>query len=428
MTMQHLPKSLLISLGLMAATFSACGGSTAKTGETADGGDGGGSSSSGGSSGGGSGSSSGATGSSSSSGGATPGVLAVPLYSCLPSIYTLGSTIGGSQNFQFILDTGSTTAAVASSTCTTCGVSPTYTPASSAKDQGMMATSQYGTGMWTGEIYQDSLTLSPAPAVPVDFVDIDTQTGFFENTQCDSTSGGLQGILGMGPSGSAVMGTNGYFDQFIATTSKPNIFATKLCDAGGTLWLGGYDTTATTAAPQYTPLISQLANYYYAVELRSISLNGTSVAIANAQYPTALVDTGTSAFLVGTTGFNALAAAIASSSAFSQIFGGASFFPASASATNYNCVMTTQTKAQLDAALPVLTLNFAGGATVQATATESYLTPQAANQWCPALFGVDQTAQFPVAAVLGSPILRSNVVIFDRGNAQIGFAPHTACP
>jgi len=29
---------------------------------------------------------------------------------------------------------------------------------------------------------------------------------------------------------------------------------------------------------------------------------------------------------------------------------------------------------------------------------------------------------------MGSPVLRSNVVIFDRANKQIGFAPHTPCP
>jgi hypothetical protein len=33
-----------------------------------------------------------------------------------------------------------------------------------------------------------------------------------------------------------------------------------------------------------------------------------------------------------------------------------------------------------------------------------------------------------IAAILGAPILRSNVVIFDRANHRVGFAPHTACP
>jgi hypothetical protein len=28
---------------------------------------------------------------------------------------------------------------------------------------------------------------------------------------------------------------------------------------------------------------------------------------------------------------------------------------------------------------------------------------------------------------MGSPVLKSNVVIFDRANKRIGFAPHTAC-
>jgi hypothetical protein len=65
--------------------------------------------------------------------------------------------------------------------------------------------------------------------------------------------------------------------------------------------------------------------------------------------------------------------------------------------------------------------------TVQATATESYLFPRDGG-WCPAMQGVDQGQDFPIAAVMGAPVLRSNVLVFDEGQKRLGFAPHTACP
>lgn len=357
----------------------------------------------------------------------SPSVLSVPLSSCLPTAYTLGATIGGTQSFQLLLDTGSTTLGVASSACPTCGVVPAYTPGSSAVDQGTMATSQYGSGSWTGEVYQDSVTLGSAPTAPVKLVAIDQQRMFFEATRCDSTSGGVQGILGLGPGGAAVAGTNGYFDVLVATAHLPDVFATQLCDSGGTLWLGGYEASSTTAAPQYTPIVAALAQDYYAVTLGSITVNGRTVTVPSGPYTDAIVDTGTSAFLLGTTAAAALGSAIAQSPQFQQLFGGASFFP-SATATNITCAQVTLTKDELDARLPELALSFAGGAVVHAKATESYLYPQAANQWCPSLVSFAPSQQFPLAAVLGAPLLRSNVVVFDRGQGRIGFAPHAPCP
>jgi hypothetical protein len=42
--------------------------------------------------------------------------------------------------------------------------------------------------------------------------------------------------------------------------------------------------------------------------------------------------------------------------------------------------------------------------------------------------GFDQGQDAPVAAIMGAPILRSNVLIFDRAQKRLGLAPHTACP
>ncbi len=354
-------------------------------------------------------------------------VTAVPLYSCVPSEYTASVTIGGSQVFQLALDTGSTTLGVASSSCSTCDVTPEYTPGATATDDHQTGSSQYGTGSWSGEIYEDTVAVGPTPGAPVQFVAIDTQSQFFEPVTCDSKVGSMQGILGFGPSAAAVSGTDAFFDQLVATSHVANVFATELCDTGGTLWLGGYDPTFTTAAPQYTPLAASLVStYYYAVDLESITVAGTSVPVSTPEFADSVVDTGTSIFILPTSAFTPLTAAITATPAFEQIFGAGQ----SAWFSNPdNCISLTQTKAELDAMLPPLTLVFGSGPSisVQASATESYLEAYE-GLWCPSIYSMAPGPDFPLAAILGSPVLRSNIVIFDRANQRIGFAPHTACP
>jgi hypothetical protein len=356
------------------------------------------------------------------------GVLAISLSSCLPTVYTLPVTLGGSQTFQMLLDTGSTTLGVAATGCSCGPATPLYTPGSTASDQKQTATSQYGSGNWSGEIYQDSVSLTGSQTAPTKLVAIASEANFFEPLQCDSKTGGMQGILGFGPSAAAIQGTNGFFDQYVATNKVPNVFATELCETSGTLWLGGFDPSAMTAAPQYTPSSDLYSTYYYTVNLASITVGGTSVPIASGQYTDSVVDTGTSVFLLGTTPYNALVAAIQSDAQFKQIFG-ASFFPPSNS-QQPACAAVSQTKAALDAALPALTLTFGSNPaiTVKASPTESYLFDAGGGQWCGALAGIDQgPSTFPLASIMGSPVLRSNVVIFDRAQKRIGFAPHAPC-
>jgi len=46
----------------------------------------------------------------------------------------------------------------------------------------------------------------------------------------------------------------------LADQGVPKIFSTLLCDEGGLLWMGGYDPSATTSTPLYTPLDTQARN------------------------------------------------------------------------------------------------------------------------------------------------------------------------
>ena len=354
------------------------------------------------------------------------GVVAVPLAACTPLVYAADVAIGA-QSFQLIVDTGSTSLGVAGAGCTNCSVTPLYNPGTTGVDRKKTASAQFGSGKWSGEVFGDTVGFAPKPTTALDFVSITAQTGFF---QAGSTCGGkaYQGLLGFGRSSAAVSGTKGLFDQLVSAESIADVFATSLCDGGGTLWLGGYDPAATTGAPQYTPFTTDVASsYYYAVSLTTVDVAGTTVPVASASYNDTILDTGTSAFLLGETAYKAMTAAISKSAGFSQVFGaqGAQWF----ASTNggVSCANLTQTKAQLDATLPPLTLTFAENVQVQAPATESYLMPYPGAGWCNALVSQAQGQNFPIASIMGAPVLRSSVVITDRANARVGFAPHKPC-
>ncbi len=363
---------------------------------------------------------------------------AIPL-TAAGGVYSMQVTIGGTQEFQVSIDTGSTTLAIASSTCAECNVAPTYTPGPTATDEHTLTTGSYtatdSNTTWTGEVYDDSVHASAGPTVPVKLAAINTESGFYFE------AGQLQGILGLAPAGSAFTGTNGFFDQLVASGHVADVFATELCPTGGTLWLGGYDQTFTTAVPQYTPIpqADPLATYAYPVNLASVTLAGTTVPIATAEHPDSVVDDGTAPFVVSTSAFNALAGAIQATPNFAQVFGGAdggvvitgdggteTFLSSGA------CVTVSQSQADLDAMFPPLTLTFGSdpAIAVQALATESYLQPftyEGSTCWYSGIEGVDP-AEISSASILGTAVQASSVVIFDRAKKRIGFAPHTPCP
>ena len=333
-------------------------------------------------------------------------------------------------------------------------MTPLYTPGSTSMNENQTITEEFGSGSLSGNVYQDSVafTALPTQSVPVKFASITSQTSFFQGiTFASKTQTGVIGFdlaLAAQPCGTTtqpVTCTNGFFDQFTSTYSTvANEFALQLCDTSGTLWLGGYDSAATTGAPQYTSFLTTgLDAYYYSVDFESITVAGvtTPVAVASGQFTDSVLDSGTSVLLLGQTAFTNLTTAIASSSQFEQVVGadagGANWFqpvqdPSDPTQSSVNCL--SGTKADIDAALPALTFTFGSNPaiTVQAAPTESYLayTSQAGQTgYCVAIAGVAQGADtFPLAAIIGAPALKSSVVVFDRAHNQAGFAPHAACP
>lgn len=325
--------------------------------------------------------------------------------------YLAPVTIGGSQSFLLDLDTGSTTLGVAGSTCSKCGSGVTkYTPDGTATALGTTANAEYGAGSWTGANYSDSVSLmgDSHGATTMDFSVMTTQKGFL-------TGGGMDGIIGFGPSGAALTGTDSFVAKRPATT-----FAFQLCPNGGTLWLDGYDSSHTASAPQYAALT--VGDTYYTMNVSGMSVNGTSVAITGAAVP----DSGTTQIIASsTTGVSALQSAITGSSGYQSIFGSQDI-TGSLNAGSY-------TRAQIDAALPPLMVTLAapggGSVTIQSPATQSYLFLEGGAY----TFSVAADSSLSsgtggeVSIILGDAFLHEFVSIYDLANNQIGFAPQSGC-
>jgi hypothetical protein len=345
----------------------------------------------------------------------------------------------GDQTFSLQLDTASTTLAVASPSCPGCGVgNKGYVPGPTAVDEHEKGSTGYVIGGWSGEIYQDSVSMGTTPSVPVRFVDILKSDAFFGPPP--NGIGNAQGIIGLAPAADEVTGTNGIMDVLVADGDIANVFATSLGDAHGTLWLGGYDPTAVAAPPQYTPWLGgpNIWDYFYPVKLDSVEVAGVTVTLPS-QEPgnpagVSAIDTGTTYFTLGTGPINHVANALAASPTVAHIFGEAlhtsdptaiaKFFAQTFVNGNVqnNCVPLPVSEEDLARTLPAMTIHIDPSISVTAPATESYLR-KSPSGWCSALLELNPSDLGGTISIVGSPVLRSSVVIFDRKNKRMGFAP-----
>lgn len=341
------------------------------------------------------------------------------------------SMVVGSQTFEMLVDSGSTTLAVASSNCRSCGsLRPEYVPGKTARNQYRQARSMYGDGSgWVGNIYSDVASFpGVTQQVPVLMASIVQQNRFFNQNSC--TLGGkapnaYQGILGLGPQDLAVRGTNSFVQDLHTAGGNPNnLFAVQLCDVGGKMWLGGYDVAAASAAPQYTPL--DTTSPFYAVEVADLKVGGKSAGIASSDFGAAIVDTGTTALLVPSHVYSTLVPMIESNATFqNEISGSKSGWFNEGGCNPANGL----TRAELDAKLPRLAFEFpgvgGGTITVDAPASESYLL--AARDTEGTLYYCSGLAE-GMQTILGGAFLRSQLAIFDAGAGRMGFAPQNSCP
>jgi hypothetical protein len=339
----------------------------------------------------------------------------------------------GETSLNLALDTGSTSTAVASAACKTCQVGAKYQPSASAKNTGKTTSTGYldGSG-WAGPVYRDAVAAGSmgAPVTPnvnLSFAAIASQTAFFGQVTCASADDtDFDGIIGLGPDTQLEQGTTSFLTLLSATgTLAYDAFALQTCDIGGKLWFGGYDPAATSARPSYTPMTEDGG---YAVTVAGMTIGGQKAKVDAADFGPMAVDNGTAAILLPSPVYSAFETLVESNQAFLDNFG--SHF---LSADSGGCAAAAKglTRAELDAVLPKLSLTFDDGQggtfEVETSATNSYLVAGVASGdasgtvlYCPSV------EKNPVG-ILGNPLMRSHVVIFDRANKRIGFAPQKGC-
>lgn len=365
------------------------------------------------------------------------GLAALAVSGCAQSDYTAQVTLGG-QSFSMLLDSGSTTTAVATPQCANCLVTPTYTPGSAAVDQKRTAQAAYGdsTG-WSGKVYMDTLLAGSAqsPLTPTTTMriaaitkDANPNQPFFTGSTCGTSfdKNAYQGILGLGPSDLAVNYTDSFMDKVAALGKLTfDAFAVNLCDVGGQMWFGGFNPLAVTQAPNFTPMVTKNTEAsYYAIAIDDILIRSTSVGLSSDALGPAVVDTGTAVYVMSEPAFLATAALIEADSGFAAHFP-KGFFAAGHCAPS----LKGADAAAVAAALPSITLTLPSGGSlsgmqVTMEATKSYLLPRHESSglvFCP-------TLAVGTTTVLGSSFMRGQVLIFDREHEQMGFAPQTSCP
>jgi hypothetical protein len=345
-----------------------------------------------------------------------PPPTAIALANAQAEAYTIGVTVGG-QMFNAVLDTGSSTLAVAGASCSNCtGVSPLYTPGSSAMDLGSGVDASYGIGEWMGELYSDSVTVTGDALAPfsMKFGDVEAQTDFFQ------AGGTADAIIGFNPQ-VEVPGTDTYIADRV-NAGDSGVFAIQLCPYNGTLWFGGADKTHEVSDEQYAALAPMGSDQpYYEIALQSATIGGVDIGLSGAAVP----DTGTTTIVLPTDAGNAFAAAVNASSGYQSIFSGQAFKLSAAGMLECS-LRTTKSASDIDAALPKfeITLNDLDGNpfTLSMNATESYLHAFG-DQYC---VDVAELGDAP-AVILGDAFLTSFISVFDPVNSKIGFAPQQGC-
>ena len=324
--------------------------------------------------------------------------------------YAAAMTLGDNLTYQLDVDTGSTTLGVAGGTCSNCGVTPAYTPGLTAVDQNKSSTSTYADGTtWTGENFSDLVKVAGDDLdVTMRFAAMTSQTSFL--------LGGTQGIIGFGGPEIAVDGTDSYIAKRAAIGLSDD-FAFQFCPDAGLLTFGGFDAESVAAPPQFTPLRA-ISNQqpFYEVTISQSKIGGTSIGLTGA----AVADTGTSLMIVSPQVESATINAVQGVPAF------ATLFPGQTLAENSCLDPGTHSRAEIDAALPPMTVTLpgVGGAasfTLSAPASQSYLFPVQGG-YC---FGMASVQGVPT--ILGVAFLHDYVSVFERQAGKLGFATQVGC-
>ncbi len=362
--------------------------------------------------------------------------VAVPLSGCSFD-HTAALTLGGQTSWVSI-DSGSSSTAVSAKGCTSCtvdGITSLYDP-SSGQDQGQSASASYDAGelTWSGEIYADRASLDGVPPVSLRFAAV-TETDMFGYISCDSDDGAVEspvdGIMGLGPDGSLLRGTDSYLSDVVTEQGAPEAFALRYCHVGGTLWIGGFGAEQTTGSMQYSALLADDTDYLVDAEsFDLVAADGTTTsfpASGDTGSLSALLDSGGPNLILPDAAYQTLIDTVSADPAYAPIFGDESWWEPGSGGKS-----TSTPPSDIDTALPWLNIHLDGDVVLSLPPTESYLAWFAQGDghygYLPSVANDTYAQADQTFLDLGNLPMYSYVVYTDREAGQVGFAPATPCP
>jgi len=304
--------------------------------------------------------------------------------------------------FQVIFDTGSSYLWVASSDCTTClssGLTEFFDCSSSSSCDSLdsQATVNYGTGSLAGNFVEDTVQIGDYTATDQPFIDV-TQVTDFDSFESN-------GILGLGS-----QSLSGSHSPLIDTLKNEGEISNRIFSfyLGGKndsylpqFTLDGYDDRLIQNATNLT-YCSVIDHLYWGVSLSEIHLQGNKgnqsiFKSSKSGVNEAIIDSGTSLFVVDTTTYNTLMTYL-NLYAYCSIWGDY-IICANSSLTDYPNIVVTLCENEF-----ILT-------------PEDYL--EAYYEYYLVLFEATDVSTY---FILGDTFMRKFYTVFDMEDNQIGFA------
>ena len=265
------------------------------------------------------------------------------LTGCAAIDFSASISIDGQGPFRLILDSGSTTLAVVSASCTNCeGATPVYTPTASASaNDGAAVSSAYGGNTsWSGHSWRANVSLGGSAAVSLVIASIDSSDGFISRQDVCAINpqhtglNASQGIMGFAFPSLAAAGTDSWIAAYVAASGVSNEFTLQMCPTGGNVWIGGYDPSFLSAPFTYIPIVKE---NYYNVLLTQMAVLPSRLGASAAPLPfnqstygpcssspyvadCTIVDSGTSEILLPAAAFEALITALRNDEYYQQYF------------------------------------------------------------------------------------------------------------
>ncbi|KAG1725280.1 aspartic peptidase domain-containing protein [Suillus paluster] len=199
------------------------------------------------------------------------------------------------QNFNLILDTGSSDLWVATSACPSCATTEFTTSKSSTyQSTGSAMTINYGSGSVRGTTSQDTVTFGGFTITKQELLAVtQTTSGLID--------GSLSGIMGLGFASISALGTTPFWQALYNSSqlSEPlfSFYLERYIDQsavdtapGGTLTLGGTDSTLYQGSIEYLSLTGPES--YWLLDVTSVSVQGKTISVPSSS-ALAAIDTGT---------------------------------------------------------------------------------------------------------------------------------------